>query len=118
MIEIREATPRDVAEFYDGQGSMMSLRGFVAVADGKVIAIAGVYYEGIKQIAFSEMKEEMKSRKKDIVRLARRVMSMIEQRRLAVWATCSDDRSSRFVGRCGFNPGPVIDGKRVMLWNG
>lgn len=118
MVEIRPATAQDVAEFYGGQGSMMSLRGFVAVVDGRVAAIAGVYYEGIKQIAFSEMKDEMRGHKKDIVRMARRVMGMIEQRGLAVWATCSDDRSSRFVSRCGFNPGPVVDGKRVMLWNG
>lgn len=118
MVEIRPATMKDAHEYWGGNPPMRSMRGFVAVLDGRVIGIAGVYYDGRAQVAFSEIKEEMKAHKKDIVRGTRRVMAMIRERGLAVWATCGDERSARFVERCGFKPGPLLNGKKVMIWNG
>lgn len=117
MIEIRQATAKDAEDFYNGKKPMRSLRGFVAVLEGRVIGIAGVYFDGKTMVAFSDMKEEMRKYKKDIVRGTRVVLAMLEERGTAVFAVCKDERAMAFVRRCGFQEmGSALDG-RLMVWN-
>lgn len=115
---IREATAQDAIDFYDGKPPSNSFHGFVAVQEGRVIGIAGVYYDGPVQVAFSDMKEEMKKYKKDIIRGTRLVMQMIEKRGLTVYAECAEGRAANFVRRVGFKEIKTVDDKKVMVWTG
>ena len=117
MIEIRQATEKDVRNYFDGVAPIRSMRAFAARLDGRVIGIGGVYFDGKNMVAFSDIKDEMKKYKKDIVRGARIIMDMIASRNIAVFAICADDRAVQFVNHLGFDVvGETPDG-RLMIWN-
>lgn len=117
MIEIRQATEKDVRNYFDGVAPIRSMRAFAAILDGRVIGIGGVYFDGKNMVAFSDIKDEMKKYKKDIVRGARIIMDMIASRNIAVFAICADDRAVQFVNHLGFDVvGETPDG-RLMIWN-
>lgn len=101
---IRQATAEDAAQFY-GQQPQKTMRGFVLVdSAGEVVGIAGTYHDGNYLVAFSEMKEHVHARKKDIVRMARAMMSDIEARGKPVIAIASpkEPNSEAFIQRFGF----------------
>jgi hypothetical protein len=66
---------------------------YVAVLNGEPIAVAGVFRDKY-MVAFSQMKDEMRGRKKDIVRLAHANMAAIKARGVKVIAFASDEPTS------------------------
>jgi|GEM_PF-2371368 len=90
---IKPATEKDCVAFY-GQRPMMSMRGYVAILDDKVIAIAGLYREDRNWIAFSEMKDEMRGFRKDIARAIRLLRSMFDAMKSPVFAVASQEEST------------------------
>ena len=100
-MEIRPATAADLAKFY-GKPVAKSVRGYVGIIEGRVVGAAGVYYDGDNLVAFSEMSDEVKSRRKDIVRMTRLVMGMIMDKKLPVIALCMTDASAKFLEKLGF----------------
>lgn len=84
-VEIAEATQEDIESFY-GTPFDYSSYTFAAKLEGRTIGLAGVYLDGSERIAFSDMKEELRSRKKDIIRLSRANMCAIRQRAKSVIA--------------------------------
>ena len=90
------------------------MRAFVALLDGRPVAVAGVYREKNYLVAFSEMKDEMRKRKKDIVRLARVNMQAIKARGQPVIAIANKDEvtAPSFLTKLGFtHVGPSLVGE-------
>ena len=67
-IIIKPATIVDVKEFYGGRHTK-SFRGIAAVLDGKVVGIAGISFDTCAMVLFSDIKKEMRSFKRDIVKV-------------------------------------------------
>lgn len=101
--EIRTATARDLEEFY-GHPPERSMRAFAAVLGKKVIAVAGVYRGVNHMVAFSQMKDEMRPRKKDIVRLAHVNMAAIKNRgqKVIAFADQNEMTAPSFLTKLGF----------------
>jgi len=111
--EIRQATREDIEAFY-GEPPVKSMRAFVALLDGAVIAIAGVYKDPFYLVAFSDMKDAMRSRKKDIARLTRANMAAIEARARPViaFASCKEANATAFLQKLGFRyEGTTVNGE-------
>lgn len=88
-VEIRVATIDDLTKFW-GHPPVCSMWAFVAMLDDEPIAVAGVLRSSYL-VAFSEMKEAMRGRKKDIVRMACANMNAIRSRNLPVIALANKD---------------------------
>lgn len=54
------------------------MRGWVAKHDDTVVAIGGVYYEGFRAVAFSEMSAAFRARRKDVARGCRILMQLVD----------------------------------------
>lgn len=76
-VEFRQATAKDAKAFY-GHMPMKTMRGFVAVLDGEPIGIGGIFYDSGAMVAFSEMKDEYRARKKDVARGIRLLCQMFD----------------------------------------
>ena len=77
-IELSYATQADVEEFYAGQ-ALYSCRAVIARLDGKAVGLGGVYRVGKQMCVFTEIRDEMKPYKKDIIRAARMVLEIINK---------------------------------------
>lgn len=116
-VEIKPATEAEYAAFY-GAAPERSTRAFVAMLEGVPIAIAGVYRDTNYLVAFSQMKDEMRPLKKDIVRLARANMAAIAARGEPVIAFANKDEATapHFLERLGFrHEGSSVHGE-VYSW--
>lgn len=115
-IEFRNASQQDVEQFYEGTPPV-SMIAMVAVLEGKVIAIGGVCFAGKVKVGFSEMKPEMRPRKKDIVRFAKLVMSRIKQyNHVIVFANPEEKGADTLIRRLGFEyQGRTAQGE-AYLW--
>ena len=115
--EIRPATAADLAAYY-GEPPRRTMRAWVAVLDGKPIAVAGVAYEaGKPHYLFSEMRPEMKRYRKAILRGGRRVLEDTKGMRLL--ASCSSPGASRFLVHLGLRfLTDTVDGRMIFEWGG
>jgi hypothetical protein len=87
------------------------------VLSGEVIALAGVYRTPHNVIAFAGLRPVMRERKKDVVRMARRVKQLLQVYPLVVaFADRSEPTSHRFINHMGFRYwGPSTHGD-MFVW--
>lgn len=74
---IRNATQQDVEDWF-GERPRFAVRAVVGELDGKVIAIGGVYREQRAMVGIAGLKPEMRSRKKDIVRMVKAGLNILQ----------------------------------------
>lgn len=120
-MEIRFATGDDIRRWYEESGKEFpghSMRAVTAEHNGKIMGLAGVYYQrGAPPVAFSEMLPEMVNHKKVIVKVTRMVMGMIENRKNLTLAMCDNVNGMGFCKKLGFNVSHVDPEKgTVMVW--
>ncbi len=115
-IQFVEATPALVTAYY-GKPAPFTFRGHVAVLDGKPVGVGGVYYDRGNPVAFSDMGEEMRGRKRDIVRAIRLLKQQFDASKASLLAIANRDEatSQNLLMRLGFQPtgretehGPVM----------
>jgi len=103
-VEFRSATAKDVELFYEKQ-PIKTMRGYVAVLDGNPIGIGGVYYDGKMIVAFSEMKVEMRGRKRDIARGIRLLTAMYDKIGTVIAVACPTEKTApKLLEKLGFVP--------------
>jgi len=120
-MEIRYASGDDIRRWYEESGKEYpgySMRAVTAEHDGKLMGLAGVYYQrGAPPVAFSEMLPEMVNHKKVIVKVTRMVMAMIENKKNLTLAMCEGDNGKEFCKKLGFDVSHIVPGKgSVMVW--
>lgn len=76
-IELRLATPALLERFY-GQTPKRTSRAIVAVEGERVLGVAGVYQDGARMVAFTEMSDEIRANKRLIVRGYRMLKPLLE----------------------------------------
>lgn len=78
MIEIRQAVASDLLAL---RGSLpaQSCRAFTAVEGGDPIGIAGVYRDEGYMVAFSHATERLRRHPKSIVKLAKKMMTIVQR---------------------------------------
>ena len=99
------ATAADVEAFYSGP-PRSSMRGWVAKHGDAVVAIGGVYYEGFRAIAFSEMSEAFRASRKDVARGCRILMQLISGISGPVYAVADprEPTSEALLRKLGWEP--------------
>jgi len=118
--EIRAATAKDAFNFY-GKPPSNSFKGVVAVKEGKVIGIGGLFYTKSGLIAFSDMKPEMRQHKKLIVKGCRVIMGMVKNAETPVYAVANDQEptAKNLLERLGFvNTGVKNELGDTLVWGG
>ena len=100
MIELIPATQKHVELFYEGLPPY-SMRGIVALEDGKPIGIGGTFNLAGRTYMFSEMREEAFKHKKYILKAARLVLDQARDKivyaQAEQWST-----APRFLKHLGF----------------
>lgn len=104
-VTFRPATAAD-SEAYYGRPPLCSFRGYVAVKDGEVAGIGGVYYDGAVRIAFSEFKETLRSDRRALVKGTRILMQFIDTIKGPVYAVASEHEptAADLLRRLGWKP--------------
>lgn len=84
----------------------VSVNALAAVEGDKVLGISGLYLQGNKQVIFSWISDEMKSRRKDMIKAWREVLKLIRNRSLPTYAVCdfSIPKAELFLLHLGFVP--------------
>lgn len=104
-VKITQATQALIHDFYGGMPPF-SMKGFAAVLDDKCIGLTGIYREGPRFIAFSDMRPEMRAHKKAMVIAVRKMERMMRELGKSIYAVCNPDEqtSVRLLQRVGFRP--------------
>lgn len=77
-IELTYASQADVDEYYGG-APLYSCRAVAARLNGKLVGLGGVYRVNSQMVVFTEIREEMKPYKKDIIRASRMVLKILDR---------------------------------------
>ena len=116
-VTFHQATADTAAAYYGGP-PQFTFRGYVAMLDDKPVGVGGVFLHGRTPIAFSEMKEEMRSRRKDKARAARKLEEFIKGYRVPVYAVATEPTSVPLLSKFGFElTGQTAEGGPVMRRN-
>ena len=118
MINFRTATTKDALDFY-GKKPPNSFKGIVAVKDEKIIGIGGLFYMKTNVVVFSDIKPEMRSHKKAIVKGLKIIMNMVKDSNRAVYAiACPDEPTSKkLLNKLGFTPtGQKNEIGETLVW--
>jgi hypothetical protein len=100
MVKIRPATGDDAMRYY-GKQPPFSFRGFVGEEDGEILGIGGVYRYGGMMWAFCEISEAGRSKRKSIMKVAHKVMELIDGK--TVYAQAANlPTAPSFLERLGF----------------
>lgn len=104
-IHFRPARTEDVVAYY-GHLPGFRMRGVVATEDGKPVGLSGVFYLGAHPIAFSEMKPEVRSRRKDIARGVRITMDFIDTLGIGTYAVPNptEPNATYLLVKLGYKP--------------
>lgn len=111
---IRAATADD-AKAYWGKSLPVSMRGYVAELDGKVMGIAGLAY-GVNQItAFADMAEGGEKYPMAIMRITKLVKGLLNETRAPVYCNAEIARpgAAKFLEHVGFKH---VNG-RTYVWS-
>ncbi len=76
-ITFETATKAHITEFY-GDQSLKSLKGHVALLDGRVVGVGGLGFEKGHMVLFSDISDEMRPFKKYIVKAVRVLGQIVE----------------------------------------
>ena len=113
---MRIATAADIENFYGGP-PLYSMRAVVAELDGKIIAIGGTYRIGLDIFAFSDMHDEMRGRKRDMVRMVKLGLPLLAKyTRVAAFASPKEPTSRNFLQALGFEPFGQNEKGEVFIW--
>lgn len=102
-MKVVDATAEHLALFY-GDRPRRTCRGW-AVLDGEtVIGVAGFYREGVGNLIFTVITDELRQHPRVIVGLAKRILVLLMKSGLPVFAVCdrSVEASQRFLEHFGF----------------
>lgn len=116
-VEFRVATLADALEFFGGYPPAR-FRGFVAVLNGAVVGIGGVYYHGGAMVAFSDLKPEIRKHKKIIAKGCRILCKFFEELNMPVYALANahEPTAPRLLAKLGFRPtGQVTDAGEYLV---
>lgn len=104
-ITIEPATMAYAKEFYGDQCNK-SFRGYVALLGGKVIGVGGLSFENETMMLFSDIKEELRPFKRDIVRGFHILERMVAKTNYPIVAVADkkEKLSERILTRIGFTP--------------
>ena len=113
---IRPATQADIEKWY-GKTPLFSVRAVVGELDGEVIAFGGVYRDTENIVGVSGLKEAMRGRKKDIVRLVRAARKILQEYpRVVAYASEQEGTADGFMKHLGFkHQGRTANGE-TYLW--
>jgi len=102
-IEIRPVTIGDWVSFY-GEKPERAIRGFAGVRGDEVLGIAGLQMLDGQMMAFSEYTEEAKKYPVSTMKMAKKMMRMIEQYGGSVFAIANPHEATAkaFLKRLGF----------------
>lgn len=116
-VKIEPATMAHAKEFY-GDRYTKSFKGYVALIDDTVVGIGGLSFEHETMMLFSDMKEELRPFKRDIVKSMHTLKDMVDKTNYPIVAV-ADKRealSEKILGRLGFAPSGrfVSDGSKIF----
>lgn len=94
----------ELARAYYGGDPPFTFRGYVAMLDDRPVGVGGVYFINDQPWAFSEMKPELRPRRKDKARAVRLLERSIAAYRTPVHAAASEPTSEGLLTRLGFLP--------------
>ncbi len=100
---IKFASIAHTKEFYGDQYTK-SFKGYVALLGKKVVGIAGLSFENEKMMLFSDMKEEMRPYKRDIVKAVRMLGKMVNEAKYPIVAVVNNKESlsEKILTKLGF----------------
>lgn len=102
---IRTATAEDAIAFYGG-AAPFSFRGLAVEIGGQVLALMGVYVTEGRRVAFSEMKDAIRSHKKILVRAVHAMVRFLDEQVGPIYAVASpkEPTAPYLLVRTGFKP--------------
>lgn len=115
-LSIVPATADLVARYHDGPPPF-TFTGHVAMIEDRVVGLGGVFYAHGQAYAFSEMKPELRARRKDRARCFRFLEQQIGKFRGTLYAIACEPTSPRLLERLGFRPAAATtdDGFPLMV---
>lgn len=113
--EFRPATAADIEAFY-GVPAQKPVRAYVAAVDGVVLGIGGVYRDGEQDVAFCDLKPEMKRHRKLIVAGARLFQREFGSIQVSAVANPAEPGAERFLFRLGFTSYEAWSGKAFVRY--
>jgi hypothetical protein len=102
--EIVPLTRDHLLEWYGDQGAGPTVRGIAAILDGKLVAIAGLYFARGQVIVFCALKDEARPYKVTIHKTALALIADAKARHKRIVAICdpSETSSAGWLARLGF----------------
>lgn len=109
-VTIEPANIKHAKEFYGDQYTK-SFKGYVALLDGKVVGIGGISFSKNNMMLFSDIKDELRPYKRDIVKGVYILKDMVEKINYPVVAIASKEErlSEKLLDRLGFSPSGYSD---------
>ncbi|RWF71865.1 hypothetical protein [Mesorhizobium sp.] len=101
-------------EWYGDKGRGPTVRGIAGLVDGKLVAVAGLWYSAGNVIAFCSLKDGARPYRHAIHRTALSILSEAKARHKRIMAVCDRDEitSAKWLTRLGFKP----DDGDVWIW--
>jgi hypothetical protein len=108
-IVIRPATEKDARQYYAGR-PMFSFRGYAAEMDGEIVGLCGIYYQDGIPIAFSDIRDALRPRKKTLAKACRMLQRLIDKVGRPVYAVaCGTEPTAPYLlAKLGFKPTGVF----------
>lgn len=120
MISFRSATAKDAYEFY-GKAPSNSFTGIVAVDEGNIVGIGGLFRHKQHLIAFTDLKPEMRPHKKALVKGCRMMINIIKKAKRPVYAVAdpTEPTAAYLLAKIGFIPtGLRNEMGETLVWGG
>lgn len=116
VLVIRPATQADVEGWY-GARQILSIRAVVGELDGEVVAIGGVYRDPQVMVGIAGLKDVMRTRKKDIVRMVRAGRIILQQyANVIAFASKDEQTADAFIRHLGFSYIGATENGEVYQW--
>lgn len=113
---VRNATQRDIEEWYDGKPPF-SVRAVVGELDGEVVAIGGVYRDREVVVGIAGLKDVMRDRFKDVVRMVRAGQKIMQDYAYVVaFASEQEPTADSFIRHLGFQHLKRVENGEMYLW--
>ena len=102
---LRKATAADAQAFY-GKPHPYTFIGYVAELDGEIIGIAGVFFDGGKRVAFSDLKPEVRKYRKFMVKTLKILAELFDSLGVPVYAVANqaEPTAPYLLIKLGFRP--------------
>lgn len=104
-IDVIPATPALLSRFY-GRIPTKTSQAVVAVEGDRVLGVAGIYRDGARMVAFTELSDEVRANRRLIVRGYRALLPLIKAAGMPVLAICDPliEGSERLLLHYDFEP--------------